>query len=58
MKDAASRKREKYEKFLSDVKILHSMDAYERGKLADALKEEIFNPEDLIINEVSNFLKN
>lgn len=30
VKDAAARKREKYETFLSSVKILSSMDPYER----------------------------
>lgn len=30
------------------------MDDYERGKLADALKEEHYKPDDHIINEVSN----
>ncbi len=39
VKDAANRKREKYDAFLSSVKILSSMDPYERGKLSDALKE-------------------
>lgn len=39
VKDAAAQKREKYEEFLKKVKILSSMDAYERSKLADAIKE-------------------
>jgi cAMP-dependent protein kinase regulator len=34
------RKREKYEDFLKSVKVLQSMDHYERSKLADAIKEE------------------
>ncbi len=40
VKDAAAQKREKYEEFLKKVSILSNMDAYERSKLADALKEE------------------
>lgn len=40
VKDAASKKREKYEKFLESVKLLKGMDAYERSKLADAFKEQ------------------
>jgi cAMP-dependent protein kinase regulator len=40
VKDAAALKREKYEEFLKKVKILQSMDAYERSKLADAIKED------------------
>lgn len=39
VKDAAQRKREKYEDFLSSVKILHSVDSYERAKMADTIKE-------------------
>lgn len=42
MKDAAAKKREKYETFLSSVKILKSMDPYERSQIADALKAENF----------------
>lgn len=40
VKDAAARKREKYEEFLKRVKILENMDDYERAKIADAFKEE------------------
>jgi len=51
VKDAAARKREKYETFLSSVKILSSMDPYERQKIADALKEEKYNKGKFIIRE-------
>lgn len=51
MKDAAARKREKYEAFLSSVKILQSMDPYERSQVADALKPETFAKGDYIIKE-------
>ncbi len=44
VKDAAAKKREKYEEFLSEVKILQSVEPYERSKLADALKEEDYEP--------------
>ena len=47
-----SRKREKYEDFLKSVKVLQSMDHYERSKLADAIKEERYNPSDYVIKEV------
>jgi cAMP-dependent protein kinase regulator len=40
VKDAAAKKREKYDEFLKRVKILENMDEYERGKLSDAFKEE------------------
>jgi hypothetical protein len=52
VKDAAARKREKYEEFLKSVPVLSSMDHYERSKLADAIKEEKFEAEDFIIKEV------
>ena len=42
VKDAASKKRAKYESFLSTVNILSTMDPYERLQIADALKQEIF----------------
>lgn len=51
VKDAAAKKREKYESFLSTVKILKSMDPYERSQIADALKAETFKKGDFIINE-------
>ncbi len=51
VKDAAAKKREKYEKFLENVKILSTMDAYERSKLSDAFKEETFQPGEFIIKE-------
>jgi cAMP-dependent protein kinase regulator len=40
VKDAAANKRDKYEEFLKNVKILSNMEEYERSKLADAIKEE------------------
>eukprot|EP00746_Dinoflagellata_sp_MGD_P166233 gnl/MRDRNA2_/MRDRNA2_95986_c0_seq1.p1 gnl/MRDRNA2_/MRDRNA2_95986_c0~~gnl/MRDRNA2_/MRDRNA2_95986_c0_seq1.p1 ORF type:complete len:390 (-),score=140.98 gnl/MRDRNA2_/MRDRNA2_95986_c0_seq1:144-1313(-) len=42
VKDAAQKKRERYEGFLSKVKLLESMDGYGRNQLADALKSETF----------------
>lgn len=43
VKDAACRKREKYEIFLAKVSVFSTMDAYERAKLADAFKEVKFS---------------
>jgi cAMP-dependent protein kinase regulator len=51
VKDAAAKKREKYENFLSSVKILTSLDPYERSKIADALKEEKYKKGDYVITE-------
>jgi len=42
VRDAAQKKRDRYDKFLSDVPLLQNMDAYERGQLSDALKTEVF----------------
>lgn len=53
-----SRKREKYEDFLKSVKVLQNMDHYERSKLADAIKEEKYNPGDYVIKEVSAHVNN
>jgi len=49
VKDAASKKREKYDNFLSSVEILKSMDPYERSKLGDAVMEETFKKDETII---------
>jgi cAMP-dependent protein kinase regulator len=51
VKDAAAKKREKYDNFLGSVEILKSMDPYERSKLGDAVQEEVFNKGDYIIKE-------
>jgi cAMP-dependent protein kinase regulator len=49
VKDAAAQKREKYEDFLAKVKILSSMEPYERSKLGDAIKEEIYEAGEFVI---------
>lgn len=51
VKDAAAKRRERYEDFLSQVQILSSMEPYERSKLADAFKEDSFKPCDYVIKE-------
>ena len=51
VKDAAVRKREKYEEFLVKVDLLQTMDPYERIKIADALKPEVFKAGDLIMKQ-------
>eukprot|EP00347_Sterkiella_histriomuscorum_P002262 403368839 len=51
VKDAASKKRDKYEKFLESVKLLQGMDSYERFKLADAFKEHLYKAGEYIIKE-------
>lgn len=51
VKQAAINKRERYEKFLSGIKILSDMDDYERGKIADALKPIHFSTDEYVIRQ-------
>jgi len=51
VKDSASKKREKYEEFLKNVKLLSTIDPYERSKIADAFKPESYNPGEYVISE-------
>lgn len=51
VKDAAARKREKYDEFLKRVKILENMEEYERAKVADAFREEWYEPDQMVIRE-------
>ena len=51
VKDASQNKRAKYEDFLQSVPILQSMDHYERSKIADTIKEQVFAPGETVIAE-------
>ena len=51
VKDAAIKKREKYENTLKKVEILKSIDPYELGQICDALKTENFKKGDCIIKQ-------
>lgn len=51
VKDAAMKKREKYETFLKSVNILSSIDSYELGQISDALKVEKVKAGDTIIRQ-------
>lgn len=51
MKDSAQEKREKYEAFLTQVPILENMEAYERSKLADAIREQWYEEGEYVITE-------
>merc|ERR1712070_1031267 len=42
VKDAAVKRREKYDKFLQSVTLLSTIDAYERSQIADALVPEVW----------------
>ena len=51
VKESASKRRDKYEEFLKSVKILSSMDVYERSKLPDALRTYEFKAGEYIIQQ-------
>eukprot|EP01017_Pseudomicrothorax_dubius_P013268 TRINITY_DN1577_c0_g1_i1.p1 TRINITY_DN1577_c0_g1~~TRINITY_DN1577_c0_g1_i1.p1 ORF type:complete len:351 (-),score=142.75 TRINITY_DN1577_c0_g1_i1:143-1195(-) len=54
VKDAAAKKREKYEHFLSRVELLDTVDPYERSKIADALKPMKFRAGEYVVKEGEN----
>merc|ERR1712050_170473 len=51
VKEAAQKKRSRYDAFLSNVPLLASMDAYERSQLCDALKSETFEADQTIVSQ-------
>mmetsp|Transcript_3535 Transcript_3535/g.8290 ORF Transcript_3535/g.8290 Transcript_3535/m.8290 type:complete len:411 (-) Transcript_3535:99-1331(-) len=51
VKDAASKRRERYEDFLKSVPLLQTMDAYERSTLCDALQALIFIKGNLVVKQ-------
>jgi len=51
VKEAAQKKRQRYDTFLAKVPLLSKMDAYERSQLADALKVEKFSDGETIFKE-------
>ena len=51
VKDAAMKKREKYENTLKKVELLKSIDPYELGQICDALKPMSFKQGDVIIRQ-------
>ena len=52
VKEAAMKKREKYDNFLQSVEIFSTMDPYERGQIADALKPVKFVKGDYVVKQV------
>ena len=52
VKDAASKKRERYDNFLKNIELLQTMDPYERSKIADALKTIKYKKGDYVIKQV------
>jgi cAMP-dependent protein kinase regulator len=51
VKDAAIRRKDKYETFLKKVELLKTMDDYERSQISEAFKDFKFNAGDVIIKE-------
>ncbi|PFH34127.1 cyclic nucleotide-binding domain-containing protein [Besnoitia besnoiti] len=51
VKDAATKRRAMYDSFLQSVHLLDNMDAYERGKVADALRTEFFTDGAFIVRQ-------
>ena len=51
VKEAAQKKREKYENFLKNVDILSTIDSYELGQICDSLKDGYYKKDDYIIKE-------
>merc|ERR1712125_98772 len=51
VKEAAQKKRQRYDTFLAKVPLLASMDAYERSQLADALRSESFAGGQTIVSQ-------
>jgi cAMP-dependent protein kinase regulator len=51
VKDAATKKRESYEAFLSKIELLKDMDPYERSKIADAFKPLSYSAGDYVVKE-------
>ncbi|ORY43492.1 camp-dependent protein kinase regulatory subunit [Rhizoclosmatium globosum] len=46
-----SRKRRMYEGFLEEVKLLSSLEPYERHKIADVLESQVFNEGEIVIRQ-------
>lgn len=52
VKDAAMRKREEYENFLTNLELLSNVDSYERSKIADAVKRVKVPAGEYVVKEV------
>merc|ERR1711920_1151603 len=51
VKDAAVKRRNKYDSFLKQVALISSIDAYERSQIADALKSESYTKGQIIVKQ-------
>lgn len=50
VKDAARKKREKYEDVLNQVKILNELDPYEKSRLGDGVADKKFREGQIVYN--------
>jgi len=51
VKDAAVKRRNKYDAFLKSVTLISSLEPYERSQIADALKTEVFKQGDTVVTQ-------
>lgn len=51
VKEAAMKRREKYDSFLKSVALIQSLDAYQRSQVADALVPETYKRGDVIVRQ-------
>eukprot|EP00929_Paragymnodinium_shiwhaense_P092786 TRINITY_DN5278_c0_g1_i1.p1 TRINITY_DN5278_c0_g1~~TRINITY_DN5278_c0_g1_i1.p1 ORF type:complete len:451 (+),score=177.15 TRINITY_DN5278_c0_g1_i1:121-1353(+) len=51
VKEAAVKKRNKYDAFLKDVALISGLGAYERSQIADALKPETYKKGDVVVKQ-------
>lgn len=51
VKEAAVKRRERFDEFVSKIELLKDLDSYERGQLADVLNTEKFNEGDVVIKQ-------
>lgn len=51
VKDSSVRKREKYDTFLKQIKLLETMDDYERSQISEAFQDAKYEANDTIIKE-------
>jgi cAMP-dependent protein kinase regulator len=52
VKDAAVKRRNKYDAFLNSVSLISSLSPYERSQIADALKPELFTKDAYVVKEL------
>jgi len=51
VKESAIKRRKRYDEFVQKIELLQELDAFERGKLTDAMVSETFRKDDYIVKE-------